>query len=524
MKKRILSVILTVCFSLLCAAPALGAMSLSNFDRNRSYQNEFADVSPDAWYYEGIVSVYERGILNGKSEGIFDPAGSLTIAETIALAAKLHKGYYTGSMQFPNASPWYVPYLDYALENGIPAGAYRNMNAAATRSDFAVIIAGGLPDEALTALNRIADGAIPDVFESYSYGQAVYRLYRAGVLTGMDSDGAYYPGRTLTRAEAATLISRVVDASARVSFTLAAELTAEQIYRLASPSVFFIEIFDSHGTVIKTGSGFFISESGLAITNYHVIIGADSARITTDDGTVFDIAGMYDYNWRNDIALIQIDGEGFPYLDLADSSQIQTGATVYTLGSPLGLQASFTRGIVSQALREIEDTSFIQLDAPISSGSSGGALLDSSCRVIGITSATMNDSQNINLAVPINFCAELSREAFLPLNSSLISTPYYSDYIPAPDFGAYFNVRVFDTMPSRGGISFSYRLIDFTGDADSTISDYTHLVQQNLFDHTSYIFFGSDRFDVYHNSLYNVTLTIGREVVRGYDCFTVIVA
>ena len=522
MKKRILSVILTVCFSLLCAVPALGAMSLSNFDRNRAYRGEFTDVSPDAWYYEGIVSTYERGILNGKSEGIFDPYGSLTIAETIALAAKLHKGYYTGSMQFPDASPWYAPYLDYALENGIPAGGYRNMNAAATRSDFAVLIAGGLPDEALTALNRVADGAIPDVFESYSYGQAVYRLYRAGVLTGLDSNGTYYPGRTLTRAEAATLISRVVDANARVSFTLAAELTAEQIYRLASPAVFFVEILDSSGIIIKTGSGFFISESGLAVTNYHVVIGADSARITTDDGTVFNVAGMYDYDWRNDIALIQIDGDGFPYLELADSSLIQTGATVYTLGSPLGLQASFTRGIVSQALREIEGSSYIQLDAPISSGSSGGALLDSSCRVIGITSATMNDSQNINLAVPINFCAELSRETYLPLNSSLIATPYYSDYIPAPDFGAYFNVRLFDTMPLRGGIAFSYRLMDFTGDVDSTISDYIHLVQQNLFDHTSYLLFDGDRFDVYYNFQYDVTLVIGREVVRGYDCFTVI--
>jgi len=499
-------------------------MSLSNFERIREYKGEFSDIPAGEWYSSGVISVYERGILEGKGSGLFDPMGRLTIAETIALAAKLHKGYYTGSMDFPAGSPWYAPYVEYALSNGIPVSAYRNMEAAATRSDFAVIISGGLPDEAITPINRIVDGAIPDVFESYSYGQAVYKLYRAGVLTGVGSEGTFYPGRTLTRAEAATLISRIVDANTRVAFSLAAPLTAEQIYKLASPAVFFVEVMDGSGRVLKTGSGFFISESGIAITNYHVAIGATSMRITTDDGEVYDVAGMYDYSWKKDIALLQIDGAGFSYLEIADSSLIQTGATVYTLGSPLGLQASFTKGIVSQALREIEGAEYIQLDAPISSGSSGGALLDSSGRVIGITTATMTDSQNINLAVPINHYAELKQEEYIPVSSVLIPTAYYEGYYPAPDFGAFFNVRVYNTGYSRGGYSYSYRISDLPGDADDIIDEYTHLIEQNLFDRTSLLTNDENRFYVYYNAQYRVMITIGREIIRGNPCFTVTVS
>jgi len=281
---------------------------------------------------------------------------------------------------------------------------------------------------------------------------------------------------------------------------------------------------DSEGTLIKTGSGFFISDSGLAITNYHVVIGAASVRITTDDGDVFDVIGMYDYDWKKDMCLIQVDGSGFPYLELADSSRLQTGVTVFTLGSPLGLQASFTRGIVSQALREVEGAKYIQLDAPISSGSSGGALLDTAGRVVGVTSATMTASQNINLAVPINFFAELSAEQYIPLKSVLIQTAYYDDYYPAPDFGAFFGVRVFHSERSRGGVSFSYLMSALPGDPDDVIDEYEHLIEQNLFERTGFIIGEGARSKMYYHARYGVMLTIGIDDVNGRECFTVTVS
>jgi len=521
MKKKPIAALLILCLALLTCLPALGAMSLSNFDKVRTYRGEFADIRENTWYFEGVRSVYERGIMDGKGAGSFDPSGKLTLAETIKIAASLHKGYYTGSMDFEPGSPWYAPYLEYALDNGIPVGAYRNLNAVATRSDFAIIISGALPDEALTPMNQVADGAIPDVFESYSYGQAVYRLYRAGVLTGSDSAGTFFPGRTLRRAEAATIITRIVDADARVSLSLAVELTAEQIYKQASPAVFFVEVLDADGEVVKTGSGFFISESGLAITNYHVVVGGHAMRITTDDGTVLDVAGIYDYNRSTDAALIQVDGKGFPFLQLADSSKLQTGATVFALGSPLGLQASFSKGIVSQALREIENFVFIQLDAAISSGSSGGALIDSTGKVVGVTSATMLGSQNINLAIPINAFTELSHEKHVPLSSIITKTTFYDDFYPAPDFGAHFEVEVYETATSWSGPVYYYRLSDLPNDAEYYLDEYAHLAEQYLFSNSGILTRDGVKYRVYYNAIEDVMIVFGVYKVEGVECISV---
>jgi len=519
MIKRIVSIALII---ILLAAPlsAFAAMSLSNFDRVRTYEDAFTDVAPTAWYFEGIRSVYERGIMDGRGGGIFDPDGRLTIAETIKIAATLHRGYHSGTLDFTPGSPWFAPYVEYARRNGIHF-RFNNMNAIATRADFAMILSSALPDEAITRMNRVDDGAIPDVLESYSYGRAVYRLYRAGILTGADRSGAFFPGRTLSRAEAATMIMRVVDAGTRASQNMVATLTAEEVYDLASPAVFFVQVFGSDGRQIKTGSGFFISETGMAITNYHVIIGATSARVTLSNGEVKDVVGIYDYDWKLDAAIIEIDGDGFQYLELADSSELLTGATVFALGSPLGLQASFSRGIVSQARREINYTDFIQLDAAISSGSSGGALIDTTGRVVGVTSATMLDSQNINLAIPINAFSSLDKKEHKPLDSILIPTLYYASFYPAPNFGSFFNIRLFNSDNARGRTTFAYRLSDFDGDIDAIIDEYTHLVEQNLFEHTGYLRRGELRFRVYENSRHNVTLVLGIEEVRGHMCFTV---
>jgi S1-C subfamily serine protease len=395
------------------------------------------------------------------------------------------------------------------------------LNVPATRSDFALLIAATLPDEALTPINRIGDGAIPDVFESYSYGQAVYKLYRAGVLTGSGETGTFFPGRTITRAEAAAIIKRVVDANARVSLSLTTELTGVQIYDKASPAVFFIEVYDDDEERIKTGSGFFICESGIAITNYHVIIGGESAKVTLSDGEVIDVLGIYDYCWKNDAAIIQVEGESFPYLEMADSTRLLTGATVYALGSPLGLQASFSRGIVSQALREIEGSRYIQLDAAISYGSSGGALIDTTGRVVGVTSATMTNSQNINLAVHINVFEDMNRTDYVSFSDILMPATYYDGLYPAPDFGAFFDVKPFDVDSSRGRLTHSYRTSDLPRDVSSILDEYEHLIAQRLFIHFSNTTIGSNSFKNFYNSVHNITISLGTDVVRDQDCVVV---
>ena len=512
-----------MCLIAVLVVPALGAASLSNFSAQRDYQDKFADVSANAWYYDGIKGAYEYGIMDGKSANSFDPAGNLTIAETLKLAANLHKIYFTGKTDFEAGSPWYSPYVEYALENEIIEGPYVNYSAAATRSDFALIIAGAIPEEATTPINRVTDGAIPDVYEYYSYGLAVYRLYRAGILTGSDSEGTFFPGRTLTRAEAATIIMRIMRADMRRNLTLRNKLTAEEVYKKASPAVFYVEVFNEDGDLIKTGSGFFISESGLAVTNYHVVVGGHSAQIKTDTGDVRDVTGIYDYDWKNDIVVLQIDVGNVPYLERADLSKLKTGATVFALGSPLRLEDTFSSGIVSQAQREIEGVTYIQVDAPISSGSSGGALLDSYGMVIGVTCATAPGAQNINLATPIDRIDSLSLDALKSFESILIKAEYYPKLYPAPDFGAYFGIKAFYVDAYYGGADYSYLLSDLPEDVDKIIDEYSHLVEQNLFIYTGYVTYIDAEYKVYYNSEHYLTLMFGFDTVKGKECFTIMV-
>ncbi|MBR5543216.1 MAG: serine protease [Oscillospiraceae bacterium] len=184
--------------------------------------------------------------------------------------------------------------------------------------------------------------------------------------------------------------------------TPATQLSAEEIYKKCSPAVFFVEVYDEEGQMFATGSGFFIDSDGTAVTNYHVIEGAASARITcSDTNRKYKVLGVYDYDTKNDWAVIAIDGSNFPYLEL-DKTPVTGGATVYAIGSPLGLQNTISEGLISNTNRYIDGVSYIQTSAATSSGSSGGALINRSGKVIGITTAGFSGGQNLNLAVPVS--------------------------------------------------------------------------------------------------------------------------
>ena len=196
-------------------------------------------------------------------------------------------------------------------------------------------------------------------------------------------------------------------------------LTAEQIYAACSPSVFYIEIFDEYGWSIKTGSGFFLTEDGVAVTNYHVISGAASAIITVSDtGDMYEVLGVYDYSADEDWAVLQIKGTGFRPLEVGSPEYNVGGATVYAIGSPLGLQNTISAGIISNPHRWDGGVDYIQMSAAISPGSSGGALLNKYGQVIAITSATYTEGQNLNLAIPLTYLENAEVEEYAPLGGS----------------------------------------------------------------------------------------------------------
>ena len=149
-----------------------------------------------------------------------------------------------------------------------------------------------------------------------------------------------------------------------------------------------------HGPAMGQGSGFFISPDGYAVTNNHVVEGADKVEVTTDDGKTYT-AKVIGTDPRTDIALIKVDGRtDFSYAKLA-TGQARVGDWVLAVGNPFGLGGTVTAGIVSASGRDIGNgpyDDFIQIDAPVNKGNSGGPAFDMQGNVIGVNTAIYSPS------------------------------------------------------------------------------------------------------------------------------------
>jgi serine protease Do len=141
------------------------------------------------------------------------------------------------------------------------------------------------------------------------------------------------------------------------------------------------------------GSGFFITRDGYAVTNNHVVQNAETVQVTTDDGKTFS-AKVIGTDPKTDLALIKIDGSDFPFVKLADTPP-RIGDWVLAVGNPFGLGGTVTAGIVSARGRDIGAgpyDDFIQIDAPVNKGNSGGPTFDVDGNVIGVNTAIFSPS------------------------------------------------------------------------------------------------------------------------------------
>ncbi|WP_454618101.1 Do family serine endopeptidase [Bradyrhizobium cenepequi] len=148
------------------------------------------------------------------------------------------------------------------------------------------------------------------------------------------------------------------------------------------------------GIVTGQGSGFFISADGYAVTNNHVVDGADKVEVTTDDGKTYK-AKVIGTDPRTDLALIKVEGgSNFPFAKLSDNKP-RIGDWVLAVGNPFGLGGTVTAGIVSASGRDIGNgpyDDFIQIDAPVNKGNSGGPAFDVSGEVMGVNTAIYSPS------------------------------------------------------------------------------------------------------------------------------------
>ncbi|MBO5050929.1 MAG: serine protease [Clostridia bacterium] len=179
--------------------------------------------------------------------------------------------------------------------------------------------------------------------------------------------------------------------------------SAAAIHQAASAYVGEIVTYGPAGEPVALGSCFVYESNGKILTNYHVIEGAYSAKITLG-GKSYDVLQVLGYNKDTDLAMLKIEASGLPTA-LVCTEKVAVGDVVYAVGSSQGLSGTFSQGIITYAARELEGVTYVQHDAAISSGNSGGPLINEYGEVIGINTMTRKDSQNLNFAV---FTGELS--------------------------------------------------------------------------------------------------------------------
>jgi hypothetical protein len=169
--------------------------------------------------------------------------------------------------------------------------------------------------------------------------------------------------------------------------------TAKEIYNQTSAAV--VQVNTDYGL----GSGFFIGK-GVVVTNYHVVEAAEKISVKLENGKEYKVSKILGYDKDLDIAILSVPVSNKSSLKLS-TFKAETGDAIYTIGSSLGLEGTFTNGIVTNPSRIFENVDYIQINAAISPGNSGGPLLNAYGEVIGINSMQYDYGQNLNFAINI---------------------------------------------------------------------------------------------------------------------------
>jgi S1-C subfamily serine protease len=197
-----------------------------------------------------------------------------------------------------------------------------------------------------------------------------------------------------------------VEAPEAVTVPTVTALTSRDIALRSFASVVLVSTADARGRPLSFGSGFVVRK-GVVLTNLHVLKGcaAGSVRLI-GDGESARIAGALAWDTALDLALLSVPTLEAAPLSLGDSSAASIGDKVFVVSNPQNLEGTFSEGIIS-GKRKLADVRLLQITAPISGGSSGGPVLDTNARVIGVATSSLKTGQNLNFAITVEYVAKL---------------------------------------------------------------------------------------------------------------------
>jgi Trypsin-like peptidase domain/Tetratricopeptide repeat len=181
------------------------------------------------------------------------------------------------------------------------------------------------------------------------------------------------------------------------------------LYDRIKRSVVLLVTFDGEGNGQSLGSGVILAPNGEIVTNLHVIRDAKTVAAKLWNGSFLPIDEVIGIDQKSDLVILKADAQDLPSIQIAPDQSLAVGDSVLAVGNPLGLESALSTGVVS-GFRDISQLGpEIQTTAPISPGSSGGGLFDYQGRLVGITSSTLLEGQNLNFAIPVSVVNKVKR-------------------------------------------------------------------------------------------------------------------